>query len=228
MDDPHALTLRDFAERPRAALMWPPRARDVARIAAAARAVAGGAPARVLDAGAGSGLIARLLADAGLDVVAVDAEDADSPTRGVGRFFPVKRARVQDLPREEFDLAIVSWMEAGRDYRAAVHERARVIVEAYDPMGGCGAGSVTGFLDLERIVATLWPTASHEDVAHALRTRGRGPAGLPLTRAAAPGNLIMAWARDDTDANAVNLAVARAEAGAPLPWEPQLDELQLP
>jgi len=61
-------TVDTFARHPREALMWLPRAHDVARIAAVCKAMGG----LTCDVGAGTGLLAHLLEQAGAKVAAYD------------------------------------------------------------------------------------------------------------------------------------------------------------
>jgi SAM-dependent methyltransferase len=203
-------TVETFAWRPRDALMWLPRALDVARIAAACRA----AGPRVADVGANTGLLARLLADAG---VAVDASD---PVPGRVRYHEVAVADAAALA--PCDAALVSWMEAGQDYRDAVARAAPVVVNAYDVEGGCGVMGAVDFAPHGYVEAATWRTASFEDAQFALEKRGRG-----LRRRGYPGNRIDVLTRDPVLVAPLAQAVASARAGAPLPWEVEMDEVGL-
>lgn len=200
-------TLATFAHRPREALMWIPRALDIARIRAAL-AVAG---PRVIDVGAGTGLLAKLL-DA--DVRAIDPK----PPRV--RYQDVDGIRPSDVSHP-YDAAIVSWMEAGEDYRADVARLAPVIVNAYDVEGGCGVMGAVDFAPFGFIEAFSWRTPSFEDAAFALDHRGA------LRRKAFPGNRIDILTREPSLAPALREAVATASAGAALPWEGEMDRLRL-
>lgn len=227
-------SLETFGRQPRAALMWVPRALDVARVAAACR-VAGsdaGAPRpqvvdvgvpgasedadarrpEVVDVGAGTGLLARLLREAGLDVRALD------PAPPAVRFVPVERLEAAAMP--EADVAIVSWMEAGRDYREAVARAAPVIVNAYDVEGGCGVMGAVDFapLGFQRVVS--WRTPSFEDVEFVLDRPGRG-----LKRRGHPGNRVDVLTRDASLSPALLAAVEAAKPAGSLPWEPEMDRL---
>ncbi|HWG91106.1 MAG TPA: hypothetical protein VNZ52_09700 [Candidatus Thermoplasmatota archaeon] len=224
-----ALTLRDFAgsiagRDVRAALMWVPTARDLNRILAVAHAV-GNAP-RLVDVGAGSGLLSALLAPH-LQVTALDPGDAGIPSRRVGRFFDLVRAPVESYSGQA-EVALVSWMEAGRDYRAPVAALAPVLVQAYDPSGGCG---VLGDVDYARFgfqVVARWETPSWENVAHAFRTRGRGPGGAPLPRKEGWGNVVEVATRDARLMEALQAALRSPPARvAALPWEAELAALHL-
>lgn len=197
-----ALAARDFTSR--AGLMWPPRALDVARIAAVVPTAGG----RVLDHGAGSGLLAALLAER-VEVVAYDP----LPAAHVGRFHPVTTAR----PAGPFALVVSSWMEAGVDARADVASCAPRVVSVYDAEGGCG---VKGDLDYSRfglVEATRWEGPSFEDVEDALRTRGRG---LPVRAR----NVLSAWT-PAREAEETAARVRAARAGPPYPWEAELESL---
>lgn len=200
-------TLATFAHRPRDALMWIPRALDVARIRAAL-AVAG---PRVIDVGAGTGLLAKLL-DA--DVQAIDPR----PPRV--RYQDVDGIRPSDVSHR-YDAAIVSWMEAGQDYRADVARLAPVIVNAYDVEGGCGVMGAVDFAPFGFVEAFSWRTPSFEDAAFALEHRGA------LRRKAFPGNRIDVLTREPSLAPRLREAVATASAGAALPWEGEMDRSRL-
>ncbi|HEX2021447.1 MAG TPA: methyltransferase domain-containing protein [Candidatus Thermoplasmatota archaeon] len=204
-------TLRTFAFRPREALMWIPRASDVARIAAACRA----AGPRVVDVGAGTGLLARLLADAGVRVEASDPAPA-SPS-----FAPVARGAADGLP-SPVDAAIVSWMEAGKDYREAVARAARVVVNAYDVEGGCGVAGAVDFAPYGFVEAASWRAASFEDAAFALERPGRG-----LRRKGWPGSRVDVLTREPALRDALARAVAEARAGDPYPWEAEMERAGL-
>lgn len=221
-------TLDTFARRPRDALMWIPRAIDLARIRAAlaaagprvidvgARSRSEGADvdderpqARVIDVGAGTGLLAHLL-DAN-----VEAVDTAPP-----------RVRYHDVGshagQATYDAAIVSWMEAGQDYRADVARLAPVIVNAYDVEGGCGVMGQVDFAPFGFAEAASWRTASFEDAAYALDHRGA------LRRRGWPGNRIDVLTRDPALAAPLARAVASVrDGGAPLPWEAEMDRLRL-
>lgn len=196
-----------FARRPRDALMWLPRAQDVARIRAALD-VAG--PRRV-DVGAGTGLLARLI---GGGVRAVDERPA-----------AVRHAEVEAVSVEAlegpFDAAIVSWMEAGRDYRAPVAALAPVIVNAYDVEGGCGVMGAVDFAPFGFAEAASWRTASFEDAQYALDHRGA------LRRRGWPGNRVDVLTRDPSLVAPLREAVDAAVPGQALPWEPEMDRLRL-
>ncbi|MEA3198806.1 MAG: hypothetical protein QOE90_234 [Thermoplasmata archaeon] len=202
-------TLDTFARRPRDALMWLPRAADVARIAAALR-VAG---PRVADVGAGTGLLAALLAREG---VRVEASDAAPPAK---RYHEVATRSADHLPA--CDAAIVSWMEAGRDYREAVARVAPVVVNVYDVEGGCGVMGAVDFAPFGFREAATWRTASFEDAAFALDRKGR------LKRKGHPGNRVDVLSRDPALVAPLADAVAQARVGPPLPWEAAMDEVGL-
>lgn len=206
MDAP---TLDTFARRPRDALMWIPRAADVAAIAEICRNVG----PRVIDVGAGTGLLARLLQD---EDVAVRAVDANPPPV---QYVPVEK-RAADEVSGKYDVAIVSWMEAGVDYRAAVARLAHVVINAYDPAGACG---VKGDVDLAPFgftTATWWTTPSFEDAAFVLDRPGRG-----LRRSGAPGNRIDVLTRYKAVAPVLKAAAADAVAGPPYQWEEEMERL---
>ena len=196
-------TLDTFAYRPRDALMWVPRALDVARIRAALD-VAG--PRRV-DVGAGTGLLAALL-DAGVDAV--------EPSAPRVRY----HALLSSSGRTAYDAAILSWMEAGKDYRADVAKLAPVVVNAYDVEGGCGVLGKTDFVQQGFQVAATWTTPSFEDVEHALTHRG-------LRRAAYPGNRVDVLTRKVHLLEPLRVAVDSARASKRLPWEDDMDRLGL-
>lgn len=202
-------TLETFARRPRDALMWLPRSRDVARIAAALR-VAG---PRVADVGAGTGLLAALLEREG---VAVQASDAAPPRL---RYHSVEPRRADELP--PCDAAVVSWMEAGQDYREAVARLAPVIVNAYDVEGGCGVMGAVDFAPFGFAEVASWRTASFEDAEFALDRKGR------LQRKGWPGNRVDVLTRDLSLAPRLAEVVVHATPGAPLPWEAAMDEVGL-
>lgn len=202
--------LATFGHRPRDALMWVPRERDVARIAAALR-VAG---RRVADVGAGTGLLAALLERHG---VAVEASDAAPP--------PVQYTRVAKDEASTlsgpYDALVVSWMEAGKDYREACAWLAPVVVNAYDVEGGCGVMGAVDFAPFGFREAASWRTPSFEDVEFALLRNGR------LKRKGYPGNRIDVLTRDPALVEPLARAVAEAKPGAPLPWEREMDALGL-
>lgn len=187
--------------------MWPPRRLDVARIAAACR-VAG---ARVVDVGAGTGLLAALLAREGVDVEAYEP----SPPRV--RHAPLVPRDASQLTGP-YDVAIVSWMEAGKDYREAVARLAPVLVNVYDVEGGCGVMGAVDFAPHGFREAASWRTPSFEDAEFALDRPGRG-----LRRKGYPGNRIDVLAKDATHMAPLAEAVAHARAGAPYPWEGAMD-----
>jgi len=223
VDDPTALAIADFSPRSgdaRAALLWPPTRLDVARLVAGLRAASGRARPRVLEAGAGSGLLARLLAEA-CDVDAVDPGDAGFASRRVGRFFPVRSARVEDVAAP-YDAVVVSWMEAGVDCRAGVKRLAPVIAQAFDLGGGCGVKGATSYARFGFVDAAAWTGPSFETVDRALRERGRGLPPPP------PMNAIEIVVRDIALAPRVAEAVRAAKPrGAPYAWEPALEALRL-
>lgn len=200
-------SLETFARRPRDALMWVPRALDIARLRAALD-VAG--PRRV-DVGAGTGLLAALL-DAGVEAV--------DPTPARVRFAPVEGVATGSLT-PGYDAAIVSWMEAGKDYRADVARIAPVVVNAYDVEGGCGVKGDVSFAPFGFVEAASWRTASFEDAAYAIDHRGA------LQRRGHPGNRIDVLTREARLVDPLRRAVDAARAGAPLPWEPAMDALGL-
>lgn len=236
-------TLEDFGRRPRESLMWVPRAIDVARIAAACRVggkvVAdpdappskservlsatseGTAPAPswptrgplVADVGAGTGLLAHLLEQEG---VAVAAYDPAPPER---TFHPIEKLDADKLT-DSYDAAIVSWMEAGKDYRDQVAELAPIVVNAYDVEGGCGVLGQTDFQQQGFQVAVTWTTPSFEDVEHALTHRG-------LPRKGYPGNRVDVLTRKVHLLEPLRQAVDPARPGRRLPWEDDMDKLGL-
>lgn len=191
--------------------MWAPRALDVARIAAALR-VAG---PRVADVGAGTGLLARLLAEAGVPVEASDA--APPPVL----HHPVARAEADALAGP-FDAIVVSWMEAGKDYRESVARLAPVVINVYDVEGGCGVMGAVEFTPQGFIEAASWRTPSFEDVEFALDRPGRR-----LRRKGYPCNRIDVLTREPALVAPLRAAVEAAAAGAALPWEPEMDEAGL-
>lgn len=202
-------TLEDFGRRPREALMWVPRALDVARIAAACRV--GGKV--VADVGAGTGLLAHLLEQEG---VAVAAYDPAPPAR---TFHPIEALDADKLT-DSYDAAIVSWMEAGKDYRDQVAELAPILVNAYDVEGGCGVLGEVDFKQHGFQVAATWRTPSFEDVEHALDHRG-------LPRKGAPGNRVDVLTRKVHLLDPLRAATDAAHAGRRLPWEDDMDRLGL-
>lgn len=200
--DWRALRLRDFSGPvPRATLMWPPRAVDVARIAAL---VGSG---RAIDVGAGSGLLARLLTESGVNVRAIDP--GDTYARDLARFFPVEPTPV-DAILEAYDLAIVSWMEAGRDYRSEVAKLAPVVFQARDAGGGCGVKGDVSYAPFDFVLVDERRGPSYEDVEHALTGRKTGSE-----------NVLEVWARPEAVGRA-KTALASAVAVAPFPWEAEL------
>lgn len=200
-------TLETFARRPRDALMWVPRALDVARIRAALE-IAG---PRVVDVGAGTGLLARLVGGATL---AVD------PAPARVRYHQVVPGDASTLGGP-FDAAIVSWMEAGHDYREACARLAPVLVNAYDVEGGCGVMGAVDFAPFGFLEAASWRTLSFEDAAYALDHRGA------LRRRNHPGNRIDVLTREPRLVDPLRRAVEGATANEPLPWEPEMDKLRL-
>ncbi|HVM44875.1 MAG TPA: hypothetical protein VM582_02975, partial [Candidatus Thermoplasmatota archaeon] len=135
---------------------------------------------------------------------------------------PVSFAPLRPAPsRASYDAAILSWMEAGQDYRAEVAALAPVVVNAYDVEGGCGVKGDVGFERFGYAEAASWRTPSFEDVAHAMDHRG-------LTRRRGyPGNRIDVLTRDATLLPRLRDAVATARGDAPLPWERELEALGL-
>ncbi|MHB8606302.1 MAG: class I SAM-dependent methyltransferase [Thermoplasmatota archaeon] len=213
VDDPRTLTLRDFAaDAPRRALMWPPRAADIARLTRWLPP-----NATVIDVGAGSGLLARLVADARPDFALVAIDDG-SRSPATGRFFPVEARGAESLAGP-FDAALVSWMEAGRDLRPAVAALAPpVIVQASDVEGGCGVKGDVSFEPFGYHVVDRWTTPSFEDVDDAFRTRGRGE--LARLRVAARRNVVEVNAREER-------APGRAAHVIDYVWEREMDALGL-
>lgn len=184
--------------------MWPPRSLDVARILAAV----GRPRPRILDHGAGSGLLAALLAPHA-EVFAFDP----APSPHAGRFHPVTR----EEPEAPFDLVVSSWMEAGLDLRADVARRAPTIVSIFDAEGGCGVKGDLDYSSFGFVEAARWTGPSFEDVEEALARRGRGM--VPRER-----NVFAVWTRPP-EAAATAARVAAATAGAPLAWERELEDL---
>lgn len=209
MKDPDVTT---FARRPREALMWLPRARDIARIAAACKA-AGGAGGLVADVGAGTGLLAMLVEREGVKVAAYD------PTPPKATFHPVELLDADKLS-DSYEAAIVSWMEAGKDYRIPVAGLAPVIVNAYDVEGGCGVMGQTDFASHGFQLAETWRTPSFEDAVHALDHRG-------LKRKGYPGNRIDVLTRKPHLLEPIRAAIASAHPGRALPWESEMDDFGL-
>ncbi|MFA5861348.1 MAG: hypothetical protein WDA16_06590 [Candidatus Thermoplasmatota archaeon] len=205
-------TVETFARRPREALMWLPRASDVARIAAACRA-AGGEGGLVADVGAGTGLLAKLVEEHGVKVAAYD------PAPPAVTFHPVERLDADALS-DSYDAAIVSWMEAGKDYRSPIAELAPVIVNAYDVEGGCGVMGETDFAHHGFQLVETWRTPSFEDAVHALDHRG-------LKRKGYPGNRIDVLTRKPHLLEPLRAAVSSARPGRALPWEIEMDALGL-
>lgn len=210
-------TLATFAHRPRDALMWIPRAVDIARIRAALD-VAG--PRRI-DVGAGTGLLVKLL-DA--DVVPFEPH----PPR-VRYTEPRSLALGPGLGSgpgpgpgpDAFDVAIVSWMEAGKDYRAEVAKLAPVVINAYDIEGGCGVKGDVSFAPFGYAEAASWRTPSFEDAQYAIEHRGI------LRRRAYPGNRVDVLSREPRLLEPLRAAVADARAAEPYPWEREMDALGL-
>jgi hypothetical protein len=199
--------LETFARRPREALLWLPRALDVARI----RAVIGSGIA--CDVGAGTGLLAHLLEREGAKVAAYD------PAPPAWTFHAVERLDADQLT-DSYDVAVVSWMEAGKDYRAPVAGLAPVIVNAYDAEGGCGVMGETDFQHHGFQLVETWRTASFEDALHALEHRG-------LRRPAYPGNRIDVVTRKPHLLEPLRAALDAARPGKALPWEAEMDALGL-
>lgn len=200
-------TLDTFAKRPRDALMWVPRALDVARIRAAL-SVAG---PRVVDVGAGTGLLAKLL---GGSILAIDA----APPRV--RHHQVAAGTAASL-QGPYDAAIVSWMEAGQDYREACARLAPVLVNCYDVEGGCGVMGQVDFAPFGFVEAASWRTPSFEDAQYALEHRGA------LRRRGWPGNRVDVLTRRADLVPTLRRAVEGATATEPLPWEAEMDRLRL-
>ena len=200
-------TLETFGRRPRDALMWVPRAVDVARIRAA-RAVAG---PRAVDVGAGTGLLAKLL---GGTVLALDPAP---PRVRYAQVVPGSAATLQG----PYDAAIVSWMEAGQDYREACARLAPVLVNVYDVEGGCGVMGQVDFAPFGFVEAASWRTPSFEDVAYAIDHRGA------LQRRGHPGNRIDVLTREATLLPGLREAVAAAKPGEALTWEGEMDRYRL-
>lgn len=198
--------------------MWIPRASDVARIAAVCR-VAGGSVADsgggplVADVGAGTGLLAHLLEEQGIKVAAYD------PTPPAQTFHPIETLDADALT-DSYDVAIVSWMEAGKDYRDQVAELAPVIVNAYDSGGGCGVMGATDFKQQGFQIAATWGTASFEDAIHALDHRGQ-------KRKEYPGNRVDILTRKTHLLDGLRAACDAKYSVKPLPWESELDKLGL-
>lgn len=201
--------LATFARRPREALMWIPRASDIARIAAVCRV--GGTV--VADVGAGTGLLAHLLEAQGVSVAAYD------PTPPAQQFHPIETLDADALS-DSYDVAIVSWMEAGKDYRDQVAEIAPIIVNAYDTGGGCGVLGATDFKQQGFQIAATWETASFEDAAHALDHRGE-------RRKEYPGNRVDILTRKTHLLDGLRDACDAVHESKPLPWEAELDKLGL-
>lgn len=189
--------------------MWVPRGLDVARIASACK-VAGRV---VADVGAGTGLLAHLLEQEG---VAVAAYDPHPPATRYHAIEPLDADRLTD----SYDAALVSWMEAGKDYRDQVAELAPVLVNVYDVEGGCGVLGQTDFTQQGFQVAASWRTPSFEDVDHALTHRG-------LPRKGAPGNQVDVLTRKVHLLAPLRAAVDAARATRRLPWEDDMDKLGL-
>lgn len=200
-------TLETFARRPRDALMWVPRAVDIARIRAALAA----AGPRVVDVGAGTGLLARLV---GGSILALD------PAPPAVRHHQVARGAASDL-RGPYDAAIVSWMEAGQDYREACARLAPVLVNVYDVEGGCGVMGAVDFAPFGFVEAASWRTPSFEDAAYALDHRGA------LQRRGYPGSRVDVLTREPTLVGPLKAAVEAAKPGEALPWEAEMDRLRL-
>lgn len=189
--------------------MWVPRAADVAAIAEVCRT----AGPRVIDVGAGTGLLARLLQDEDVKVEAVD------PNPPPVQYVPVKPRGAEDV-RGEYDVAIVSWMEAGLDYRAAVARLAPVVLNVYDPAGACGVKGQVDLASYGFTTATWWTTPSFEDAAYLMDRPGRG-----LKRPGSPGNRVDVLTRYKAIAPVLKDAVAGAVAGPPYNWELELERL---
>lgn len=190
--------------------MWTPRALDVARIAAVCQAAGGPA----VDVGAGTGLLARLVEEVGVPVRAFD------PHPTAKRYHAVEPAEAGSLP--SCGAALVSWMEAGKDYREAVARAAPVVVNAYDVEGGCGVMGAVDFAPFGFTRVLSWRTPSFEDVEFALDRPGRG-----LHRRGHPGNRIDVLTRDESLAPRLAEAVERARAASALPWEAEMDAHRL-
>lgn len=203
-------TLETFARRPRDALMWVPRAVDVARIAAALR-VAG---PRVADVGAGTGLLSALLEREG---IAIEASDASPPRT---RYHRVETQEASTLAGP-YDALIVSWMEAGKDYREACAWLAPVLVNSYDVEGGCGVMGQVDFAPFGFVEAASWRTPSFEDAAYALDHRGA------LQRRGYPGNRVDILTREPARVPALRAAVEGARASAALAWEAEMDRMRI-
>jgi hypothetical protein len=167
----------------------------------------------VADVGAGTGLLARLVEQQGVSVAAYD------PRPPAVSYHPVEPLDADALS-DSYDAVIVSWMEAGKDYRAPIAELSPLIVNAYDVEGGCGVMGATDFKDFGYQVVETWRTASFEDALHALEHRG-------LKRAAYPGNRIDVLTRKPHLVDPVRVAIDGAKPGRPYAWEPEMDALGL-
>jgi len=190
--------------------MWVPRATDVARIAAVLRACGD----HIVDVGAGTGLLASLLDQAGVKVEAVD------PAPPGTTYVPVEQRSAEDLTTPR-DAVIVGWMEAGVDYREAVARLAPVLVNIYDVEGGCGVMGATDFAPYGFVRAASWRTPSFEDAEYAVDRPGRG-----MQRRGAPGNRVDILTTDPTRVAALRHAVDHLDeqdAVTALPWEAEMD-----
>jgi SAM-dependent methyltransferase len=189
---------------------------------AAFRATAGpaGRRPRILDFGAGSGLLAALLASRA-DVVAVDPGDAQH----IGAFYPTVRSLDAEAVTAGsiagFDLVVCSWMEAGRDLRAevvALAERSGRIFSVDDAEGGTGAQGDVSYAPFGFERASTWRGPSFEDVDEALARRGRGI--VPGER-----NVFAVWARPPEVETLRERIRGAPRAFDPLPWEQEMRDL---
>lgn len=109
----------------------------------------------VLDVGAGSGYLSRLLKDRGVDVRAIDKKESDyANPEWFSRFtyFDVEHVDICDLAAIEEDVAILSWPDLGTSFALEAARRVQVgnrLFYCGESQGGCtGDGKFFDYLKI--------------------------------------------------------------------------------
>lgn len=143
---------------------------DVLRIVEVARALS--PDPRVIDVGCGNGDLLKRVREYIPGAIGVDVEEKWTVK-------PYIRCMDVNDVKEEFDMAILSWMELGEDYREAVSRIADVIISVWERGGACGNTEIReswtqDFEEFGFIPVATWRTPAWADINMRLIT-GRPP-----------------------------------------------------
>lgn len=149
--------------------------------AAAVRAVVRFAP-RLVDFGAGTGYWARVLAEAGADVVALDCTEQENEYLGqqIGRWYPVQRGDVQDLVAHRDRALFLAWPPYQDDMAVQALRTwggNRLVYVGEGDGGCCATDDFFTLLATTCVVASRHPLPQWPGIHDALWLYERAPGG---------------------------------------------------